>query len=83
MRLNEYKINSISSQTGACVVTIWSRGNLDDNYEPCWMVTDNASTFVPDVLGKSMWSVTRLLEQWACSKAGGEFRMLKVLWCDI
>ena len=37
------------------------------------MVSDNASTFVQDVLGKNMWELTRLFEQWACSKAGGTF----------
>lgn len=41
---------------------------MNDTFEPNHAASVNAANFCQDVLGKSMWDVSRLFEQWACTK---------------
>ena len=62
------KIAALSARTGAAAICFFSRGHLQDTIKPNWICTKNASRFSRDVLDKDMWDVTRLFEQWCCTK---------------
>jgi hypothetical protein len=63
------QLSSLSERTGACAVAFFSRGHLDDTFEPNWIATPNAVDFVKDSLAMGPWDISRMLEQWACSLA--------------
>lgn len=63
-----HKITALSTRTGAAAICFFSRGHLQDTFKPNWICTENASKFSRDVLDKDMWDVTRLFEQWCCTK---------------
>ncbi|KAF8798805.1 hypothetical protein BYT27DRAFT_7343194 [Phlegmacium glaucopus] len=61
-------ITALSERTGAAAICFFTRSHLEDTYEPNWVCTLNAMNFAQDSLGHNMWEITRLFEQWACSK---------------
>jgi hypothetical protein len=63
-----HKITALSARTGTATICFFSRGHLEDTFKPNWICTENASKFSRDVLDKDMWDVTRLFEQWCCTK---------------
>src|ERR1700678_2903901 len=62
---------ALSARAGAAAICFFSRGHLQDTFKPNWICTENASRFSRDVLDKDMWDVTRLFEQWCCTKGKG------------
>src|ERR1700678_664013 len=67
---------ALSARTGAAAVCFFSRGHLQDTFTPNWICTENASRFSRDVLDKDMWDVTRLFEQWCCTKGKSKFSLI-------
>ncbi|KIJ91094.1 hypothetical protein K443DRAFT_135562 [Laccaria amethystina LaAM-08-1] len=61
------EINSLAACTGAAAVCFFTRTSLEDGFEPNWICSPNAANFAEDSLGRNMWDITRLFEQWACT----------------
>lgn len=63
------ELQHLSEWTGACGVAFFSRGHLDDAFEPAYICLPNTGNFVNETLKMGPSDVARLLEQWACSVA--------------
>jgi len=69
--VNPLQITALSDRTGATVVAFFSHSNLEDTFEPNWICSENAANFSQEAMSYRMWDISRLLEQWACTKVKG------------
>lgn len=60
------QMTNLSERTGALAIAFFSRGHLDDDFEPNWAATLNATNFLQESLTLTPWDVARQLEQWGC-----------------